>query len=78
MEDDLLSMPHSVLLKIQYGGLIGLQNLLGDGASHVADIDDLVTRLIERYQDLEQIPCSDVAADIASFKMARRRRPKPT
>ena len=28
VEDDLLSMPHSVLVKIQFGGLLGVQRLL--------------------------------------------------
>ena len=31
VEDDLLSMPHSVLVKIQFGGLLGLQRLQGNG-----------------------------------------------
>ena len=31
VEDDLLSMPHSTLVKIQFGGLLGIQRLLGGG-----------------------------------------------
>ena len=31
VEDDLLSMPHSTLVKIQFGGLLGIQRLLGNG-----------------------------------------------
>ena len=33
VEDDLLSMPHSVLVKIQFGGLLGLQRLQGNGTA---------------------------------------------
>lgn len=78
MEDDLLSLPHSVMLKVQYGGLLGLQNLLADNKEQIDDIDGLVTRLLERFQDLEKIPCADVAPHIAAYKMARRRRSKQT
>ena len=31
VEDDLLSMPHSTLVRIQFGGLLGIQRLLGNG-----------------------------------------------
>ena len=38
VEDDLLSMPHSVLVKIQIGGLLGLQRLLESGAAGAAEV----------------------------------------
>lgn len=45
VEDDLLQMPHSALVKIQYGGLLGLREALGadpaDGRP-VENIDALV------------------------------------
>lgn len=72
--DDLLTMPHSVPLKIQFGGLLGLQKCLGEPGDRVEDIHDLVSRAIEHYGDLEALPCDDVAADIAAYSITRRRR----
>ena len=72
LEDDLLSLPHSVLLKVQYGGLLGLQQLIGDDSGSVADIHGLLDRLQERYGELDNVPCADVAPKIAAFKMRRR------
>jgi len=73
MEDDLLTMPHSALLKIQYGGLLGLQRQLGESADSVADIDKLVCRIEEQYGDLEVVPLDSVASEIAAYKATRRR-----
>ena len=42
VEDDLLTMPHSTLVKIQFGGLLGIQRLLGGGAE-TADAPALMT-----------------------------------
>jgi len=75
VEDDLLSMPHSVLVKIQYGGLLGLQRLLDNGAAApaaVGDIHDLVDRAIERHGGVDAIPCQAFVEDMTSYKLKRR------
>ena len=74
LQDDLLAIPHSLLLKVQYGGLLGLQQLIGEEGESVADIHALVDRLQQHYGDLEQIPCADVAPVIAAYKSRRRGR----
>ncbi len=77
VEDDLLSMPHSVLVKIQFGGLLGLQRLLGtdrDPAEGIADIDALVEQAVTRYGAIRQIPCAEVTQDMLDYRVARRRK----
>lgn len=41
MEDDLTRTPHNVYLKIQYGGLLGLQALAGVASDQPGKIDDI-------------------------------------
>lgn len=74
VDDDLLTMPHSVLMKIQHGGLAGLQRVL-DGAAEarVADIDALLARAFERYRTADALPCTDVVADMIRYQLKRRR-----
>ncbi len=72
VEDDLLSMPHSTLVKIQFGGLLGIQRLLGSSDGAVADINSLVERAGQHFGGLDVIPCQDVLADITSYKTRRR------
>lgn len=72
-EDDLLSMPHSVLVKIQYGGLLGLQRLLGAGGAEVRNIHALVGQAVQTHGSLEAIPYAALVADMTSFKLKRRR-----
>jgi hypothetical protein len=74
VEDDLLSMPHSVLVKIQYGGLLGLQRLLQatpQVAERVEDVRTLVAEAALRFGD--QPPCAPLVEDITAFKPRARR-----
>jgi hypothetical protein len=74
--DDLLEIPHGVQVKIQYGGLTGLQRITRNAAEQpatVEDIDVLVQAAIERYSAVENIPCADFLDDITSWKLPRRR-----
>ncbi|GAB4507119.1 MAG: hypothetical protein Tsb0026_01350 [Sulfuricaulis sp.] len=75
VEDDLLSMPHSVLVKIQYGGLLGLQRLLRSdaaGSVTVKNVHALVDQAIGKYNDLDAIPCPALVEDMTSHKLRRR------
>jgi hypothetical protein len=74
VEDDLLSMPHSVLVKIQYGGLLGLQRLLRaetQVAERVEDVQALVGEALSRFNN--EIPCAPLVVDITAFKPRARR-----
>jgi hypothetical protein len=75
VEDDLLTMPHSVLIKIQHGGLLGLQRIMGEAsgeASAVADIHGLCARAVARYQEVVGIPCDTFVQDMTAYKLKRR------
>lgn len=74
VEDDLLSMPHSVLVKIQYGGLLGLQRLLraeSQVAERVEDIQAMVAEALPRFSG--EAPCTQLVDDITAFKPRARR-----
>jgi len=74
VEDDLLSMPHSVLVKIQFGGLLGLQRQVEPSAgAEVKDIDALLARTQEKYPDLAALEYSALAAGITAYQLKRRR-----
>lgn len=74
VEDDLESMPHSVLMKIQHGGLLGLQRVLGgQPAESVGDVDALLEQTLARYPTPEAVPCADVVADMTGYRLRRRR-----
>jgi hypothetical protein len=73
VEDDLLSMPHSTLVKVQFGGLLGLQRLLeGQAAARVDDVDALAERAVGHYGGTDAVPFQDLVADMTSFRLRRR------
>lgn len=74
VEDDLTQMPHSVLMKIQHGGLLGLQRLLGGASSPgVADISALVAQALAQYETASAVPCAQVVPDMTGYQIKRRR-----
>ena len=73
MRDDLTKVPQSLYIKVQYGGLLGLQRLLGDTRHDIVDISSLLTQLHEQYGGIENIPCEQVKADIESHKVRRKK-----
>ena len=73
MNDDLLKVPQSFYIKVQYGGLLGLQRLLGDARQDITDISSLVARLHTHYGALENVPCAQVKTDIKSHKVRRKK-----
>lgn len=77
LEDDLLSIPHSVLVKIQFGGLLGLQRRFTAAesqATRVENIDELVATAVKECDDLNSIPYQELAGDIIDYRLPRRSR----
>jgi hypothetical protein len=78
VEDDLLTMPHSVLVKVQFGGLAALRGLVseeGQSAARVEDIAALVEQARHSYGELDRIPYGDLVEGMLSHKLRRRGSP---
>jgi hypothetical protein len=77
VDDDLTQMPHSVLVKIQTGGLTGLRRLLEpatDPDAPVADVSALAAQAADAYGGVEQVPVAALAQDMRACKLERRSR----
>lgn len=74
LEDDLLSLPHSVLVKIQFGGLLALQVATANDSGKIADISRLILSAKEQFNDLTQLPFDTINTVIAEYKISRRSR----
>ena len=67
-------MPHSVLQKIQFGGLHGLQKLLTpDTTEVVADIANMLDSLEAQYGSLDKLPYHEMVSTMTEYKLKRRR-----
>jgi hypothetical protein len=72
VEDDLASMPHSVIQKIQFGSLSGLQELLGNAPCEHMDIDELLNQAADRYGGIDSLPYSELVDTITAYQLKRR------
>ncbi|MGD8568555.1 MAG: hypothetical protein PVJ39_10735 [Gammaproteobacteria bacterium] len=74
-EDDLTTMPASVLQKIQYGGLLGLQQQVSDKPDNVNvdNVAQLMDDAIVKYDSISGFPFDACVESIKSYKMRKRR-----
>ncbi len=75
--DDLTELPHGVGMKVQMGGLLGLQQLVDPGATGsgaVADVGSLVEAAVARYRNPGAVPYADLVPAMSTFQLKRRRR----
>jgi hypothetical protein len=72
-------LPHAKEIRVQIGGLLGLQKLLHPHltqADSVQDINGLTTEAIDRYRRIENLPYELIVQTLASFE-GRRKRTRP-
>lgn len=71
-------LPHAKEIKVQNGGLLGLQRVLRPdlGSANVADVAGLTTLGMRTYGSLEQFPYREIVKSIAKFEGRRRPRSK--
>ena len=72
-------LPHAKEIRVQIGGLLGLQRLLHPDlaeAGSVQNINGLATEALARYGRIENLPYELIVQTLASFE-GRRKRTRP-
>lgn len=80
LTDHTTVLPHGKAIKIQVGGLRGLQQVLNPGQDPVLPIKDvtgLITQAIETYEDLEKLPFSTIMQQVAAYQGRKRLSKRP-
>lgn len=67
------ALPHAKAIKIQCGGLLGLQNALDPFTqeSRVSDVSRLINRAIKRFQEMSNIPFDQIVREVNKYKGRR-------
>ncbi|MCW8908294.1 MAG: hypothetical protein OQL28_13665, partial [Sedimenticola sp.] len=68
-EHDVLS--HAQALRLQVGGIRGLERIIEvreEPVSYVDDIHDLLKRAVQLYDQLDQLPFNEIIQQVAAFK----------
>jgi len=68
-------LPHGKLMKLQCGGLLGLQRLVAPERVHHATVDNihgLVVAARTTYGSLQDLPYPEIVKSIASYEPRRR------
>ncbi|MGE5027362.1 MAG: hypothetical protein ACM3JK_02715 [Betaproteobacteria bacterium] len=72
-------LPHAKYVKVQCGGLLGLQATLQPEQADAPQVDDirgLVLEARERFGSLEDLPYNEIVRGIAGFQVRKRSGPK--
>lgn len=75
---DVEQLGHAQEIKIQNGGLLGLQSQLNiEAENSVADIDTMIVRAEKEYSSIENFPYSNIMQVISAYSIRpKRARPK--
>lgn len=79
LADNTSILPHGKAIKIQVGGLRGLQQVLNSGqepAGPVNDVAGLIAQAIDTYKDLDKLPFSTIMRQVAAYQGRKRVRKK--
>lgn len=69
------ALPHSAEIRVQNGGLLGLQGLLANApAGTVADICAVVTQARDRFGSVEALPYDRIVPSVVHYRGRRRSR----
>jgi len=71
------ALPHGKEIKVQIGGLLGLQLLLDSehvSENGISDIHQLLTRAIEKFQSIDSFPYDEIVKQITRFEGRSRRK----
>lgn len=66
-------LPHAKEIKVQCGGLRGLQRLFEQEANSSGNIHVLVEAIVSRYGGMQEVPYQEVVKEIAAYEGRRRR-----
>ncbi|MEZ5542645.1 MAG: hypothetical protein R3F42_11445 [Pseudomonadota bacterium] len=73
-------LPHAKEIRVQTGGMLGLQGLVEPAKSGQSQIDDIIGTIaaaLHRYGSLEALPYDVIVKDIVRFEGRRKRSRKP-
>lgn len=65
-------LPHAKAMKVQCGGLLGLQTILQNKSSdnqHVEDISTLILQAITTFKQFEQLPYQEIVKFISTYQV---------
>lgn len=71
-------IPHAKQMRIQIGGLLGLQELItghSAGDEKVGNIHQLVVQAMERYGSLNDLPFNEIVKSVSAYQARRKRQP---
>ncbi|MDH5443979.1 MAG: hypothetical protein OEY52_00390 [Gammaproteobacteria bacterium] len=70
------ALPHNKEIKVQTGGLLGLQNLIDpayDETLGIQDIHQLINQAIEIYKSTDEFPYNEIVRKVAKFEGRNKR-----
>jgi len=69
-------LPHNKEIRVQNGGLLGMQKLQGINSEKVEDVQATISFVIEKYEDVKQLPFDIIMQSVMAFKARPKRRSK--
>lgn len=69
-------LPHNKEIRVQNGGLSGLQKLLGIEQQNIADIQSVIHQAIIKYGGIDKLPFDIIMQSIMAYKTRPKKQRK--
>lgn len=69
-------LPHNKEIRVQNGGLLGLQKLLDIDDEKVGDVRAVIAQSILKYGEIEALPFDSIMQSVMSYKVRPKRQKK--
>lgn len=76
-EEERRMLPHGKAIRLQVGGMRGLQKALAKddaAAGEIADVDAMLASAEDQFDALEHAPFSDIMREVAAYQVRKRSR----
>ena len=67
-------LPHAKEIRVQTGGVLGLQDLFAEKVTQQPDINLLLDQAVEKYSGVEKLPFDELMRAISQYQGRKRQR----
>ena len=67
-------LPHNMEIRVQVGGMQGIQALLEDAMHSIEDINTLVTQAVNKYGGVAALPYSEIVPFVSRYQGRKSRK----
>ncbi len=76
LREIVLPLPHAHEIRVQIGGLLGLNKVIHNKVESTMDINLLIEQTLEKYPNMQNFPFNHVVSEVQKVQSRRKKKPR--